>query len=279
MRSRQAFARASAGFVVVILVGCQQGPTPPQKGTPAFYWQAAMEAFQSGDYLRTSDHLEQIARSENEYTGRAQPWRLVLTAGMAKAWTELADHFEYGARANKTNPTPFRRNTSDFRNMAARTALHFAETFEQFEKTNKDQEITLQFPFPPGNTAQPPQLTKAAQGMMLQPAEVEELQKRMLQRGMLLQSCAAAGTGNDTAKLQQMFKAGEVKVPRDTFVLGMARALYDQSQLFTPTKLDQPDRLKFFATHAGEALKPLKETKERKELMGKIEAALKSKRG
>jgi hypothetical protein len=59
----------------------------------------------------------------------------------------------------------------------------------------------------------------------------------------------------------------------------MANALYDQSQLYTRVKLDQPDRLMFFCTHALEALKTVPQSKDTKELAKKIQGVLKSKKG
>jgi hypothetical protein len=259
----------------LLLAACSTGPTPPQKGTPEFYWQAAKETFATADYLKTADHLDAIGKSENQFTSKAQTWRLILTAGMTKAFMELGDNYEYGARANKANPTPFRRRVSDYRNMAGRLSLQFAETFRAFRQTHKEAEITLSFPFPTGSSGQVALLSKLGNGIFLSEAEQETAQKRMLERGILIAVAKSVGAGEDTAKARGMFQAGEAKVSRAVFMTTMANSLYEQSQLFTRTKLDKPDQVKLIANEALEALKDVPETKDTKALATKIQAALK----
>ncbi len=261
----------------LMLVACSTGPTPPQKGTPEFYWQAARETFTTADYLKTADHLDALGKTDNQFTSKAQSWRLVLTAGMSKAFMELADNYEYGARANKANPTPFRKRVSNYRDMAGRLNLQFAETFRTFRQAHKEAEIVLAFPFPTGSAGQVALLSKLGNGIFLSESEQETVQKRMLERSILIGVAKAVGAGEDTAKAQAMFQAGEVKVPRAVFMTAMANALYDQSQVFVRTKLDKPDQMKLFANEALEALKDVPESKDTKALATKIQAALKAK--
>ena len=49
------------------------GPKKPAVGTPAFYWDAARETFATRDYLKTTEHLRRIIRTDNEFTQRALP--------------------------------------------------------------------------------------------------------------------------------------------------------------------------------------------------------------
>lgn len=270
-------------FCAVIAIGlsatsCQSGPTAPQKGTPAFYWSAANETFAAQDYMRTIDHLEQLSRTENEYTARAQPWRLVLSYGIAKGYIELADTFDSGAGANRTNPTPFRKQANTYRNYASQLALQFTQACRRFQKGSKDDTVTLDFKFPTGSAAEVPQMRKIASGLLLQQSEIEDIQKKHLDRAVVLATCRAAGAPDDTAKAQEMFKSGEAKVPRNVFVVAMATALLEQSDVFTRTKLDRPDRVTMLCNDALEAVKDLPPTKETKELMQKLQKSLKKAR-
>ena len=253
--------------MILMLAACSMGPTAPEKGTPEFYWQAANETFLAADYLKTADHLEHIANSQNAFTARALPWKLVLTSGLANGFMDLADNYEYGARANKANPTPFRRRVSDYRGMAGRISLQFAETFLKF-LDNKDPEIVLAFPFPTGSSGQVVGLTKIGNGIFPSEAEAETVQTRTLERTVLHAVAAAVGAGEDTAKARALFTGAD-------FILAMATALYNQSQLYGPRKLDTPEKTKLFASHALDAAKTLPETKESKALIVKIQAALK----
>ena len=275
--SASAYPRAAILAAVsanLIFISCS-GDSGPQPGTPAFFWSAARQTFASGDYVKTVDHLDKIVASENEFTARARPWLLVLTSGMARGYAELADRFEAGARANKADPAAFRRNMNTYRGQASRLALRFTDVFGNFQKS-KDDTVPLAFSYPTGSANPPLILTKVASGISPTPVDVETAQKQNIERAVLLSACAAAGAPDDPAKTQEILKQPDAKVPRAVFVTAMASALYDQSQLYSRQKLDDPEKMKILCTRAQEALKGIPESKQTKELTGKIEKTLKA---
>ena len=139
---------------------------------------------------------------------------------------------------------------------------------------NKAETIELAFGFPSGNSAEPVQLQRVAKGMILADSDVESLTREMVQRGVLLAMARAVGAPDDTAKASDLFKAGDVKVPRSTFLAAMGNSLYEQAQLYSSTKLDDPTKLKMFNTMASDALKGVPETKQTKDLNAKIQKAM-----
>lgn len=259
----------------LLATSCSSGPEPPRPGTPAFFWSAAKETYAAGDYQKTSEHLAHIYRTENPYTARAQAWNLILTSGMAKSYMDLADYFDYGARARAMNPGQFRRQASDFRTYASRLALQFAETFNDFDKGNKDPKVALDFTYPEGSALASPQIAKIGHGDLPTPAVLDDIRRQHLKTGVVLATCSALGVPEDTAKAQQIFKTGPVQVPRETFLFAMANALHEQAQLFGRTKLDQPQRLKMFDSRALDLVKTLPQTKEAAALSVKIQKSLK----
>lgn len=263
-----------AMVAVLLSWACSCAPGPPAPGTPAFYWMSARDTFIAGEYMKTNDNLAALLKND-EYAARAMPWQLLVTGGMAQGFITLADRYETGWRANKTNPTPFRKQTNDFRTTANQLALSFAELVEQFEGRNKDAKIPLAFPFPSGTLAEDPRLGKVATGILLTAMEMENAQNKTLSQAVMVAVCRAAGTPDDLAKAADLFKAGPLDVPRETFQLALAQMMYDQSQLYVPLKLGQPDRVKYFSIHAQDLLKGVPESKEVKELSGKLAAALK----
>src|SRR5947207_6910599 len=88
----------------------ESGPKP---GTPAFYWSAAKETFAASDYVKTSQNLEKIVATENDYTARAQAWLLTLTSGQIRGYLDLADGLEAGVRAKKMDPGGYRKYISN----------------------------------------------------------------------------------------------------------------------------------------------------------------------
>jgi hypothetical protein len=259
----------------LIATSCSSGPKPPAVGSPGYYWASAQETYAAGDFLKTAEHLQGVLKTDNEFTAKAYPFYLVLTAAMKRAYGDLADNFEYGLKANRANPTPFRRQMNEYRAIAGRLALQFGEAFEKFEATNKEALIPLAYNYPVGSAIPSSHLGKIAGGQLPQPAILEDVLRTHLQMHMLLSTTRAVGAPEDTAKTQDLFKKIPVDVPREIFIAEMANVLHDSAKLYVPAKLDDARRLEFFCTHAMEALKPLPETKETKTLMGQIQKTLK----
>src|SRR5262249_51175631 len=112
-------------------------------------------------------------------------------------------------------------------------------------------------------------------GALLSAAEIETAQKRVLERAILLAISRAVGAPDDPAKAHELLKGGDAKVARAAFVMAMGNTLYEQSQLYSRQKLDEPSKQKIFCGRALDALKMLPEPKETKALNPKIEASLK----
>ncbi len=260
--------------LVVALASC--GPAPPPVGSPAWLWEAAHDTWEAGDLQKTSDHLESLAKSGGEYALQATPWRLVLTGGMARGLMNLAEAFENGARANQAAAVEFRRQMDRFRTQASRQALQFGETYLVFEKLQTGDSVPIAFTYPKGSLMPVAEVTKAGEGMMLSESEVETARVRSLQQGILTLTCSAVGAEDDSAKAQQIFQAQTVTVPRNTFVLAMAKQLRALSELYSSRKLNHPERYELFNKEALDALKTLPESDQTKKLMAAIEKDLKA---
>src|SRR5262249_29144732 len=154
---------------------------------------------------------------------------LILNSGVIHGYLDVADNLEYGVRAKKGDPGSFRKYISNYRSTAGRLTLNFAEAFMRFQK-GKDDPVPLAFKYPNGSATPLQELTRAAEGMPLQPAEIESAQRRAVERQVLLETCRAAGAPDDTSKTLELFKSGNVQVPRSTFLAAMANSLYEQAQ-------------------------------------------------
>src|SRR5512138_1722946 len=94
---KRAGALIAVVSVFLILCSCStQTSTVVKPGTPAFFWGAARETYAAGDYTKALEHLDNLISTENEYTARALPWSLVLTAGASAGYMEVADAYEAG---------------------------------------------------------------------------------------------------------------------------------------------------------------------------------------
>ena len=272
-----AFAVSTLGLVAAA-TSCSSGPQLPQPGTPAFYWAAAKETYRAGDFVKTSENLQRILVSENEYSARARAWDAVISSGLAQGYMELADSWEAGARSNRLNPTPFRKQVSALRALASASAIQFTEDIHRVVEAGKGPKIQLAFAYPAGTPAVPAGLKKVAGGIPVQDSERDLLQAAMLQRGVLLSVCAAVGSRDDAAAAQGKLVAGDFLASRYVFLLAAAQSLSDESELFTSTKLDLPNRLKLLSQEALKVLGEIPQSKQTKALTDKIQARLKKAR-
>jgi hypothetical protein len=273
MRTQLLCLSVAAGILAT--TSCSSGPEPPKPGSPAFLWNAAKATYRSGDFVKTSETLQQLTRSDSEFAARARAWSIVVSAGLVQGYAETADTYEAGARANRANPTPFRKEVNQLRSRASAAAVEFAESVHTFLERDKGPTVLLAFEHPTGAAAQPGGLRKVSSGAWIQDSERELLLTSMLQRGVLLSAGRAAGSPDDPAKTLETLKSGEAQAPRPVFLTGVAKMLYDSSELFGSMKMDQPNRLRLLCQEASEALQGVPESKETKALTTKIQAALK----
>jgi hypothetical protein len=253
--------RTCTALSLILLAACDSGPAAPEKGTPGFYWSAARQTLQQGDYLKTVDHLNGVLKTQNEYTAKALAWQVLLTSGMTNGYAEIADSYEFGARANKANPAPFRKQVNDNRTMASRMALAFAEAAARTDKDLPGDKVTLDFPFPVGSTAAVPQLGQVSSGIYPSESEYVIAQKKALERGVLQAITAASGSADASS----------------AFFCVLAQGLYNASQVYSPKKMDEPQKMTALAERAASVLKSVPESKESKDLAKKIQETLKKK--
>lgn len=269
--------RCFALFAIIssftILSSCSSQPSGAKPGTPGFFWGAARETFAAGDYSKTLDHLDNLLSTDNEYAARALPWYLVLSAGMTNGDIELAEAYDAGAHANRSDTSPFQKQRNDYRKAGGQMALRLAEKYNGFGKMSGD--VALVFGFPRGGAGEVTQLTKVYKGMMPMAADIEAIERQTVEKNVLQMACQAAGAANDPAKAQALLSAPDAKVPMATFQLAMAGALQKAADLFARDKLDDPRKVESLCQMAQNALKGVPDSKSVKDLNAKIQNSLK----
>jgi hypothetical protein len=254
-----------------VLGSCSQGPAPVRPGTPAFFWAAADAAWRAGDYSKTNESLSQLATGDSEFAARARVWQLIVASGLAEGYTDLADAYESGARSNRNDAAGFREQVRLARSAASQLSLQAAETLRKFLDTDKNANVGFAFAFPQAEAPAPALLAKLNKGILLKGAEADSLEKAMLHRGVSQAAARAAGIKPDAADAAEAFKK---EIPREQFLVASASSMVEQSRLFGPKKLDQPQRLMALCGLAQEALTLAPPSAKTKELQVKIKAAL-----
>jgi hypothetical protein len=243
-----------ASLAVLSLVSCQTGPPPVRMGTPAWFWAAAKEQYAAGDFAKTQEHLEKLMAGESEYKTRAATWHLVVLAGMARGYRELADAYETGAPGAKAATAEFRRTVNDHRRTSRQYSIGLAEEVGRFLKEQGSAEsIALEFAFPSGSSVEPPTLLNIRKGLLPQESDRASTHRQSIARGVVLQ--AADVVGEDPAKAQELFKTQPVQVSRAVFFHGLAKSIVEQSALFDRKKLQEPDKKKILLDLAANCAK------------------------
>lgn len=231
------------GLLVVLafLTSCSGPSAGSDTTSAAFYWNAAQETYVAGDYLKTLNDLDHLMDNQSEYTARAIPWSLVLTAGMANGYMELASYYTSGAHVNKADALAFRRKANDFRAMASPLALRFAQNVEKMDQLPAGA-VPVAFPMPKGSAAVPELLQHVADGDQLSPAELDGVQTLVIQRNVLLAVCDAVGATNDMAKAEYVLTHVST-ASHATFGKAIAQMLENESRLYSRNALDEPEKL------------------------------------
>ncbi|HUI78879.1 MAG TPA: hypothetical protein VLY24_13215 [Bryobacteraceae bacterium] len=258
-----------------ITTGCSSGPPEIKPGSPAFFWAVARESYRTGDLVKTDATLIDLGQTDSEFAAPARTWQAVVSAGMTQGYTAMAEAYEAGSHANPANALPFRKQASNLRSLAATTALEFAQATYNMAQSDQNAQVLLAFGFPPGSAAPPEALAKLANGTWLTDADRDSLLTAMLQRGVVRAVSEAVGTPGDPGKAQAAFQTAEVRIPRETFLFGMAKLMYQEADLFSPMGMDRQDRFILMCRTAVETLRTIPQNKDTEALESEIQATLK----
>ena len=234
------------------LASCS-GPTTTTASKADFYWSAALETYAAGDYNKTADHLEHLIADDNPYAARAIPFYLVLTSGMASGYMDLADRYAAGARAKKEDGLPFRRKATDYRNIASKLVLRFAQNVDRIGAVPLGS-LPLAFPLPKGNPADSALFARIGKGIEISPEDAQMAEVQAVEHSVLMTACLAAGAPNDIAKTEDILGRPSASTSRATFGKAIAGMLEKGSTLYSRNQLDEPEKLAALHTRSQNVL-------------------------
>ena len=183
-----------------VAAGCSGGAPKARPGSPAFIWSVARESYRTGDVLKAEATLLELSRTDNSFSSPARVCQIVVSAGVAQGFSDLAAAYEMGGQRNPDKQLQFRNQAANLRSFAATAALEFTQAFHDVVDTNKDANVQCAFGLPPGSTVPPEALLKISAGLWAREADREMAQSAMLQRGVLRAVLAAVGAPDDPAR-------------------------------------------------------------------------------
>jgi len=218
------------------------------------HWSAAKEQYAAGDYLKAMQNLDPLLDGPAEYRAKALPFSLVLTAGAASGYLDMADYYTSGAHVNKAHAAVLHRKASDYRALANHMVLQFAENVGKME-TLGSRSVQLAFGPLKGTAAEPALFRQISDGMELVSTDEDTALALAVDRGVLLAVCAAAGQPNNPTRTTEMLQRGSAIVNRATFMKAMADMLMQDAKLYGRNSLDDPSKMAKLRQVAQDATK------------------------
>jgi len=104
---------------LLVLVGCSilcalTACTPVPEGYQ--FWKQVDREYESRDYKDTLNYLNDVLRTENDYTARAAAWKVVIVGGMARSAVAIEEACDKGtSRVPAWNAGPYKNCIEQFR--------------------------------------------------------------------------------------------------------------------------------------------------------------------
>ena len=231
---------AGLALIAGLFIGCSSGPTGPARGTAEWYWQSALTAYGEGDLAAALEELKYAADGEGEFASRAAVLTGVLTAALARANVQVADSLRTGIEENEDLTEMVRTPLQQAERNARQNIISFVEELGKFKTALGTGEVSLAFPFPPGNRNESAAMNSLEMGEMISPLQLADGIVELTQRGIAKTVAMSAGMGDDMAGAQAKLDAGPVTVPGDQFQLIVAGFLVDMSGSFAQKKMNDP---------------------------------------
>jgi hypothetical protein len=241
----------SVSSIVIALTAC----TPAPEGYE--YWKQVNREYESGDYIDTLNYLNDLLRTENDYTARAAAWKVVILGGMTRSSVEIEEACNKGiSRVAAWNSGPYKNCVEQFRWKARTRTLDLIDALSEFEaKAGAGGDVLLDFPLPNASFGRNSMIGRTRAGAMPVEKAFEPAAARVVDRHIYLQVRDFVGTDDDAA-VKSMFEALPVSVQKEAVLVGVAKTLLVAAAVFGKDRLDDTAKRSATLKRARECLQP-----------------------
>lgn len=261
------------------LWACAGGDGGPAQGTPEWYWQAALESYEAGDYSRTLENLDSIVDAgDSPVLAKAHVWRMTLLSGLTRGYGGVWKAFDSGAEANAALARSLQNPLQESQRQLRRYAIALTESIG---KTNKAlgsaDKVVIDFPFPAGSAAMSPVLASISGGTVTPDNQVPMAQKAELDRGLIFAAAHVIGEGDAANSAKTRFEQLPIEVDRETFFFRLTEGMKSTADMFVRRHIDEPkvrEAMMGFVKRSAGATAELENEElatAAKELLGQIE--------
>lgn len=228
--------------VSLLLWGCAGGEGGPAQGTPEWYWQAALESYEAGDYPRAIDNLESITDAgDSPLSAKAHAWRLTLLYGLSRGYAGVWRAFDEGAEKSGALARSLQNPMQDSQRQLRRHAIALTESVSKTKaELSGTDTLVLDFPFPPGSPAMSPILASISGGSATPDNQVPMAQKSEVERGIIYAVSHLIGEDDDANGAKARFTTLPVEVEKEAFFFRLAEGMKDTADLFVQRHINDP---------------------------------------
>ncbi len=255
MRQKEMILQA-AGFWVLAVIGSVSCSSGPQRPTDRWTsrWHETEQLLSEGKVDETLQQVEILLAAEEPNKTKAAAWKMLVLAGKARGYFELAEAYLAGSEQNPAQFSDFRRAVSRYRSHSRAASLALAQMASDSERYfGSTDTIPLDLPLPPGSTSPSPIVASIAVGRLAPEAQLQAAEQYTLRRAIVLMVYEA---GRATAKTPsgEGLDLRPVAIPKPRLLAVMGKILYQQADLFAKAHLDDPDKHRLLLDLSGRLL-------------------------
>jgi hypothetical protein len=245
MRRKETILHAAALWVLVVIVSasCSSGPQRSSSNRWTPRWQETELLLSDGRIDETLQQVEILLAAEEPHRTKAAAWKILVLAGKARGYFELAEAYVAGAEENPARFSDFRRAVSKYRSHSRGASLALAQMATDSERYfGRADTIPLDFPLPPGSTSPSPIVASIKVGRLAPEPQLLAAEQYTLRRVIVLTVLEASRTMSETKNPEEGLDMQPVAIPKPRLLAVMGKVLYQQADLFTKTHLDDPEK-------------------------------------
>lgn len=253
---------ALTGFLVG---GCgssgweQAGPAP---GSQEWYWEAALENLESGDFGKTIEHLNAAAGADGPLKEKAVMYRTALLVGLSRGALALADAYREGMDAVSARRDAWQHPMAQILRDGRRYSIELAESLGAVDKAMSSDPLKFDFPFPRGGTLESIVLASMRTGEDLPLGQLSTAADQTMRREMVRACAELAGKAEEPDAAKAAFESGGASASKADARLAMAKMLLDISVLYDRLRVNDPDIRKVLLERSESWIAPYLESED-----------------
>lgn len=228
--------------VIALLASCSTGGPPAAADPWAASWEHAEQLFAAGDMDETLRQVEKMLQAPEPYRAKAAAWKLMILAGSARGYYELAEAHQSGSKEDAGQAPRLWRATSTYRSRCRAASLALAEMAVVADRYFSGSDaVELDFPFPTETASRSALVESVAVGRPIPDAQVQAVVDYTVRRGVALTMCEAA-TGTSWKESGELCVERRAVIPKPRLLAMFGKVLYEQAELFGRKQLDDSNK-------------------------------------